>query len=114
MSKKFEIDIEAFAKGLQSGQGLHGQDGLLTPLIKQITEAALNSEQDEHLSDKDKPNRKNGKSSKTIKTSTGEFDLETPRDRNGSFEPQTVKKYQTRLTDEMAVSYTHLRAHETV
>ena len=53
------------------------------------------------MSGEDKPNRKNGKSSKTIKTSTGEFDLETPRDRNGSFEPQTVKKYQTRLTDEM-------------
>ncbi len=32
---------------------------------------------------------------------SGSFELETPRDRNGSFEPQTVKKYQTRLTDEM-------------
>ena len=44
---------------------------------------------------------KNGASRKTIKTASGSFELETPRDRNGSFEPQTVKKYQTRLTDEM-------------
>ncbi|WP_158012122.1 hypothetical protein [Salinivibrio kushneri] len=35
MSDKYEIDIQAFAKALQSGQGLNGKDGLLTPLIKQ-------------------------------------------------------------------------------
>ncbi|WP_038178920.1 transposase, partial [Vibrio rhizosphaerae] len=88
---KFEIDIQAFAKALQSGQGLNGKDGLLTPLIKQITEAALGAEIDQHLAD-EPDNRKNGKSRKNIKTSSGEFELETPRDRNGSFDPQTVKK----------------------
>lgn len=41
MSDKYEIDIQAFAKALQSGQDLNGKDGLLAPLIKQITEAAL-------------------------------------------------------------------------
>ncbi|OOF28924.1 IS256 family transposase, partial [Salinivibrio sp. IB872] len=101
MSDKYEIDIQAFAKALQSGQGLNGKDGLLTPLIKQITEAALAAEMDEHLTKEGQPNRKNGVSQKTIKTASGSFELDTPRDRNGSFEPQTVKKYQTRLTDEM-------------
>jgi hypothetical protein len=38
---KFEIDVQAFAKTLQSGQPINGKDGLLTPLIKQVTEAAL-------------------------------------------------------------------------
>ena len=101
MSQKFEIDVQEFAKALQSGQALNGKDGLLTPLIKQITEAALQGEMDNHLEQEHADNRKNGKSRKTVKTGAGEFELETPRDRNGSFEPQTVKKYQTRLTDEM-------------
>lgn len=97
---KYEIDIQAFAKALQSGQGLNGKDGLLTPLIKQITEAALGAEIEHHL-DQDTDNRKNGKSKKTVKTPAGQFELETPRDRKGTFDPQTVKKHQTRLTDEM-------------
>lgn len=101
MSDKYEIDIQAFAKALQSGQDLNGKDGLLTPLIKQITEAALGVELDEHLAQNNSPNRKNGTSRKTVKTASGAFELDTPRDRNGSFEPQTVKKHQTRLTDEM-------------
>jgi putative transposase len=99
--KKFEIDVQAFAKALQSGQPINGKDGLLTPLIKQVTEAALAGELDQHLANDTAPNRKNGSTRKTIKTASGQFELDTPRDRNGSFEPQTVKKYQTRLTDEM-------------
>ncbi|ARN64730.1 hypothetical protein D8T26_05645 [Vibrio vulnificus] len=47
------------------------------------------------------PNRKNGVYQKTIKTASGAFELDTPRERNGSLELQTVKKYQRRLTDEM-------------
>ena len=101
MADKYEIDIQEFAKALQSGQNLNGKDGLLTPLIKQITEAALGAELDLHLANDTTANRKNGSSKKTVKTPSGEFDLETPRDRNGTFEPQTVKKYQTRLTDEI-------------
>ncbi|MGZ7212318.1 transposase, partial [Streptococcus pyogenes] len=84
MSDKYEIDIQAFAKALQSGQDLNGKDGLLTPLIKQITEAALAAEMDEHLTKEGQPNRKNGVSQKTIKTASGSFELDTPRDRNGS------------------------------
>ncbi|SIO92674.1 hypothetical protein VSP9026_00292 [Vibrio spartinae] len=65
---KFEIDIQAFAKALQSGQGLNGKDGLLTPLIKQITEAALGAEIEQHL-EAEPDNRKNGKGSVQISVS---------------------------------------------
>jgi transposase-like protein len=60
---------------------------VLAPLLKQLTEAALEAELDSHLADDVVPNRKNGKSSKTIKTSEGKIDLDTPRDRAGTFEP---------------------------
>ena len=58
---------------------------------------------DEHLGyDKHQPsitsNKRNGKTSKRIKTEDGECELETPRDREGSFEPQLVKKHQSRFT----------------
>ncbi|MCX2806736.1 transposase, partial [Microbulbifer thermotolerans] len=56
---------------------------------------------EEHLASEDKPNRKNGHTSKTMKSSAGSFELDTPRDRAGTFEPQIVKKHQTQLTDEL-------------
>lgn len=95
------FDMEHAIEALRSGKDLTGKDGILTPLIKQLTEAALGAEMTEHLSDKKPGNRRNGKSSKTVKTPTGSFELDTPRDRDGSFEPQLVKKHQTHLTDEM-------------
>lgn len=70
-------------------------------MIKQITEAVLGAELDEYLGLDSLSNRKNRASCKTIKMASGFFELETPRERNGPFESQTVKKYQTGLTDEM-------------
>jgi len=99
MSEEFNFKKALLA--LQSGQDLTGKDGILTPLIKQLTEAALTAEIETHL-EKDEPaNRKNGFSSKTVKSSSGCFELATPRDRTGSFEPQLIKKHQTHLTDEI-------------
>ncbi|MCW5608491.1 MAG: transposase, partial [Nitrosomonas sp.] len=49
----------------------------------------------------DEPNRKNGSTPKTVKSTSGSFQLDTPRDRNGTFEPQLVKKHQTHFTDVM-------------
>lgn len=46
-------------------------------------------------------NRRNGKSKKTVKSSSGAFELETPRDRAGTFEPKLVKKHQRRVSDEI-------------
>lgn len=82
MSQPFDFDKAL--KALQSGQALSGKDGILTPLIKQLTEAALAAELDSHLA-QDEANRKNGSGKKTVKTSTGSFELATPRDRDGTF-----------------------------
>ena len=79
-----ELQKEAVDK-LKSGQSLTRKDGILTPLIKEILGAALEGEMDSHLFDcqsQDESNRRNGKQKKTIKTGTGSFELETPRDRN--------------------------------
>ena len=54
-----------------------------------------------HLDNPEEINRRNGKGIKTIKSSYGAFELETPRDRNGEFTPQIVKKRQTILTEEL-------------
>lgn len=99
MSQPFDFDKAL--KALQDGQALTGKDGILTLLIKQLTEAALAAELDSHLAQDIAANRKNGSSRKTLKTPTGAFELTTPRDRNGTFEPQLVKKHQTTLSDEI-------------
>ena len=96
-----EFNFEQALQDLQSGKALLGSDGVLAPLVKQLTEAALQAELDAHLETEEDPNRKNGFSSKTVKSASGNFFLQTPRDRTGSFEPQLVKKHQTHLTDEV-------------
>ena len=101
MNKK---ELEAFAK--EAAKSIKTQDDLndFSRMLKKITvEAALNAELDEHLGyDKhqktDNRNSRNGYSSKTVRTEDGTFELDTPRDRNGEFEPQLVKKHQTRFT----------------
>jgi putative transposase len=98
-----QFQKEAIDK-LKSGQSLTGKDGILTPLIKEIIEASLEAEMDFHLSDcKDngQSNRRNGKLKKTMKTGTGSFELETPRDRESSFEPELIKKRQTVLNESL-------------
>ena len=119
MTDKF--DFNEALKAIQSGQAISGKDGVLAPLLKQLTEAALEAELDSHLADDVAPNRKNGKSSKRIKTSEGKIDLDTPRDRAGSFEPQFIKKHQTSVSDEIeskilsmygrGLSYSDIREH---
>jgi transposase-like protein len=118
---KTNFDMDAALKQLREGKDLTGKDGILTPLIKQLTEAAMQAELDEHLNDKEPSNRKNGSTSKSVKSPTGSFELNTPRDRDGSFEPQLVKKHQTHLTDELerkiialfslGTSYQDIRMH---
>ena len=96
------FNFEDALKQLQSGKKLTGTDGVLTPLIKRLTEAALQAELEHYLEQQPAPpNRKNGYTSKTVKAATGSFELDTPRDRAGTFEPQLVKKNQTKLSDEI-------------
>lgn len=85
----------------RSGKSLLGKGGAFAPLFKQFLEAALEAELEEHLKQSEEENRKNGRVSKTIKTGDGQFELTTSRDRNGSFEPQLVKKRETILADSL-------------
>jgi putative transposase len=91
---------EALAK-LKAGQPITGENGVFTPLLKQMAEALLQGEVDAHLESDSEPNRRNGKSRKQVKSGSGSFELETPRDRAGTFEPQLVKKNQTVLGNEI-------------
>lgn len=95
------FNFEQALNDLRAGKDLNGKNGILTPLIKQLTEAALKAELEEHLDSEIKNNRKNGYSQKTIKTAVGAFELDTPRDRANTFSPQTIKKNQTSLTSEI-------------
>lgn len=92
--KKFESDA---IEQLRSGKKLEGKDGILAPLIKQLVEASLNGEMNAHLSEAKRVNRRNGKAGKQVKTSFGSIEINTPRDRLGSFEPQLLAKRQTTL-----------------
>lgn len=121
MKEQINFDIEGALKALREGKDLGGKDGIFTPLIKQLTEAAMQAELETHLATEQGPNRKNGNTRKTIKSPAGEFELKAPRDRAGTFEPQIVKKHQTHLTDELerkiialfalGNSYQDIRAH---
>jgi len=82
-----------------------GENGILKQLTKAVLERALQAEMTEHLGyEKHDPvgynsgNSRNGKSQKKLKGEFGELELETPRDRNASFEPKIVAKGQTRFT----------------
>lgn len=101
MNKK---ELEAFAKqaakGIKSEADLNDFRAMLT---KVTVEAALNAELEHHLGYQKNEkasvgNNRNGYSHKQIKTEDGCFELDTPRDRNGSFEPEIVKKHQSRFT----------------
>lgn len=85
-----ELFNEALS-ALNSGKPLEGKDGALTPLIKRLIEASMEGEMDAHLMDS-RPNRRNGKGRKKIKTSHGHVDISTPRDRDGSYNPTLIPK----------------------
>lgn len=101
MNKK---ELEAFAreaaKSIKTEKDLSDFSQMLT---KVTVEAALNIELDEHLgysknTSSETENSRNGFSNKTLRTEEGQFEIDVPRDRQGDFEPQLVKKHQTRIT----------------
>ena len=119
-----EFNFQDAVTQIMSGKRISGKDGVLASLVKQLVEAALEAELESHITQdvfSGNKNRKNGSSSKTIKTSDGDFLLDTPRDRAGSFEPQLIKKNQTHLTDDieqkvlsmygMGLSYSDISKH---
>jgi putative transposase len=81
--------------------------GLLDSLKKALADRALNAEMDHHLAGSEGiGNSRNGYGRKTVTTETGQFDLAVPRDRQSSFDPQLIAKYQRRFPgfDEKIVS----------
>jgi hypothetical protein len=91
---------EMVRRAREQGLSLTGPDGLLKQLTKAVLETALNQELTGHLGDEkhgspdpDSGNIRNGTRAKTVLTeSTGQVQVQVPRDRDGSFEPQIVKK----------------------
>lgn len=108
MEKEKTFDFASFKEGalkdLVSGKPLMGEGGIFTPLLKHFLEASLQGEMDNHVrEDKayQKGNRRNGVSKKEVRSSMGKFELETPRDRHSSYEPEIVLKRQVVLTDQL-------------
>lgn len=71
--------------------------GLLDDLKKALAERALNAEMDHHLGDGADGNSRNGYGRKTVLTGSGKMELEVPRDRQATFDPQLIAKYQRRF-----------------
>jgi transposase-like protein len=105
--EELETARELVRQARTRGVALTGPQGLLKTLTKTVIETALDEEMSEHLGyDKHEPvgrnlgNSRNGKRSKTLLTdSSGDVQIDMPRDRDGTFEPVIVKKRQRRLTD---------------
>ena len=96
--------IDELLKDYQRPEDVIGENGLLKQLTKALLERAMSAELTSHLGyEKSDPagynsgNSRNGSTPKTLKGDFGEMVIETPRDRNGSFEPQIVRKHQTRF-----------------
>ena len=72
-------------------------------LMQSFIDTALEAEMEEHLGypkheKADKPNKRNGHTKKTVRSDTGDLEISTPRDREGSFDPVLIGKHQTRIT----------------
>lgn len=90
-------------KQFRQGKSLFGKDGAFSPLLKNFLEEALQAEMENHLDQEARKlgNKRNGKRSKTLKTKDGSFEIETPKDRLSTFEPQIVKKRETILANSL-------------
>ena len=93
------FDFNEALKAIQLGKPITGSDGVLAPLIKQLTEAALSAEIDSYLEQNHSSNRRNGYSKKTVKSAVGSFELDTRCDRNGEFHCPGVNHWLSVLTD---------------
>jgi len=106
-----------------SGKNLFGKDGAFAPMLKNVIEKALEAEMEGHLDESERSigNKRNGRGKKTLKSGFGTFDIDTPQDRQSSFEPELVKKRQTILADNLSekiiglyglgMSYRDISAH---
>jgi transposase-like protein len=93
--------LDEILKEYHGPEDMVGQNGILKQLTKALIERAMEAEMSEHLGydkhdqgEKTTENRRNGKTSKTLRTDEGPLEIEVPRDREGAFEPGIVAKHQ--------------------
>jgi putative transposase len=93
--------IDQLLKDYKSPEQLTGPNGLIKQLVARLVNRAMNAELDHHLGyeageapPEGQSNRRNGKTSKTLRSDVGPIPIEVPRDREGSFEPQIVGKHE--------------------
>ena len=96
--------LDELLNGVKNADDLLGDQGLMKELKVRLMERMLGAELTEHLgyeSDtqpaSQQSNRRNGTSRKTLKGNDGALPIDVPRDREGSFEPELIKKGQTRI-----------------
>lgn len=104
MGEKLSNDVlDELIKNLKDPKEL---ESLYSQMLQRLINRSLDGEMDAHLgyeknarqTEKRRANTRNGKSRKAVQSTYGELEIETPRDRDGSFEPQLVQKRQVRLT----------------
>lgn len=93
----YEVAKQKLREQFRTGKSLFSKGGAFAPLLQEMLNSMLEGELDGHLDDqeRDTGNRKNGKTQKLLKTSSGTIEVTTPRDRSGSFEPEIVRKRET-------------------
>lgn len=107
MTKKTTIDpkvLDELLQGCERPEDLLGEGGLMKDLKKALMQRMLGAELTDYLGYEHgeeappvQPNRRNGVSRKTVRSEDGAFEIEVPRDREGSFEPRLIAKGQTRI-----------------
>lgn len=102
-SLEYEQMKQKALEQLRSGKSLYGKDGAFAPLLKSFLNAALEAEMETHLDEAERStgNRRNGRTSKDIRTSSGTISVDTPRDRASSFEPELIRKRETILAESL-------------
>lgn len=97
---KLDEVLDELLKDCKSSEDIVGKNGLLKDLSKRLFERALQGEMTAHLGyepnayeGRNSGDSRNGITTKTVATEAGKVEIEVPRDRNGSFEPQIVKKH---------------------
>jgi transposase-like protein len=125
MEQQFDFEqykAQAVEDLLTGRKEISGPNGVLAPLLKQFLEAALEAEIRTHVQEsksKGNVNRRNGLISKKVRSlSGGTFELETPRDRDGTFEPTIVPKRQVFLGADLErkvlLMYAHGMSYESI
>ncbi|QZT36737.1 IS256 family transposase [Halosquirtibacter xylanolyticus] len=95
-----EVRIKALDQ-IRNGGNLTGKGGAFAPLIKEFIEAALEAEIESYLDSQERSrgNKRNGKGKKTLKSLSGEVQIDTPQDRHNNFEPVVIKKRERIMSD---------------